>query len=57
MIAGWVTAGIFLFYLVSHVSGSHSEGLIPDIYLAAITAGMLLLLIRHTVRARHSWRR
>lgn len=57
IIAGWTTAAILLTMLVTHILGSHSEGHVADVYLAVIAAGMILLLIRHTMRAHHSSRR
>jgi hypothetical protein len=52
LIMGWVSAVIILLMLI----GNH-QGHIEDIYLVAVGVGMILLLIRHTARARRSWRR
>ena len=57
IIAGWTTAAILAIILISHLLGGHSEGHIADIYLGLMTAGLILQLIRRTVRGRHSWRR
>jgi hypothetical protein len=35
----------------------HGEGHIHDVYLVAIGIAMLLLLVRHHIRARRPWRR
>lgn len=57
IIAGWSTAAILVIILVTHLRGGHSEGHVADVYLAVIATVMILLLIRHAVRARHPWRR
>jgi hypothetical protein len=54
MIAGWATAAILLTMLITHLLGGHHEGHVADVYLAVITAVMVLLLARRT--ARRSWR-
>jgi hypothetical protein len=51
VIAGWVSAIIILLML----HGNH-EGKIEDIYLVCVGVGMILLLIRHSVRSRRGWR-
>jgi hypothetical protein len=52
VIMGWISAVIILLMLI----GNH-QGHIEDIYLVVIGVGMILLLIRHTAKARRSWRR
>jgi hypothetical protein len=52
VIMGWVSAVIILLMLI----GNH-QGRVEDIYLMCTGVGMVLLLIRHTARARRSWRR
>lgn len=57
MIAGWATAAILLTMLITHMTGGHHEGHVADVYLVAITAGLVLLLLRRAHRARRHWRR
>lgn len=57
MIAGWATAAILLIMLITHMTGGHHEGHVADVYLAVITTGLVLLLLRRARRARRSWRR
>jgi hypothetical protein len=52
VIAGWVSAIILLLMTI----GNH-EGHIEDIYLVCIAVGIILMLIRKSVRDRRSWRR
>ena len=46
-IAGWVTAGLMFLMPIGH-----SENHTHDVCLVAIGTGLVLLLIRHAVRAR-----
>ena len=55
VIAGWVAVAILLVIMVT--ARTDNEGRIPDIYLGATSLAMILLLIRHTLRDRHPWRR
>lgn len=52
VIMGWVSAVIILLMLI----GNH-EGRVEDLWLVGTGVVMVLLLIRHTVRAKRSWRR
>nr|WP_245607001.1 DUF2631 domain-containing protein [Pseudonocardia spinosispora] len=52
LIMGWVSAVIILLMLI----GNH-EGRVEDIWLVGTGVVMILLLIRHSIRARRSWRR
>jgi hypothetical protein len=56
VIAGGSTAAIPLSMVITRLVSGHSEGHIPDVYLDVISTALILLLIRHTARARHSWR-
>lgn len=51
VIMGWISAVIILLMLI----GNH-QGRVEDIYLVVVGVGMILLLIRHTAKARHNWR-
>ncbi len=53
LIAGWVTAVVFVAIVITRFASGHSEGHVADVYLLAIAAGLVLLLIRHSVRTRH----
>jgi hypothetical protein len=51
VIMGWIAAIIILLMTI----GNH-QGRIEDIYLVCTGVGMILLLIRHGIRSRNSWR-
>lgn len=52
LIAGWVSTIIILLMLI----GNH-QGRVEDVWLVSTGLSMIFLLIRHTMRARRSWRR
>lgn len=56
MIAGWATAAILGAMLITHLLGGHHEGHVADVYLAVITTGLMLSLLRRAHRARRSYR-
>lgn len=52
VIMGWISAVIILLMLI----GNH-EGRVEDIWLIGTGVVMVVLLVRHSVRAKRSWRR
>jgi hypothetical protein len=54
VIAGWISVASLI---AMNFTNNNGDGYVANIYLSCIAAGMAVLLVRHSRRKRHFWRR